>query len=278
MARQPIISQAKTSHVNLMIDTVIANAPPDALRSILRALLASNPQITHALEEEARKYLIRMSKLNVYPDSLTYLEKGKPAKELDLFLGHVRSMLGCGLGFESLRLLGILVKRASELESPDSAFQDRLAEIDGDIVQAATAINASLIDDFGTRDPTSEEKILRDDFVATLLNAHRHAMAQGKTFNFPRGLDSFDPTQSISGLLTPDGFDGLDSSCQLTPVETFQLGDALVPRIFMGLWQLSSPAWGSASQSKMMHQFRRHVNAGLTAFGTNNHVYAFNED
>ncbi|OAX79414.1 hypothetical protein ACJ72_06269 [Emergomyces africanus] len=49
-------------------------------------------------------------------------------------------------------------------------------------------------------------------------------------------------------------------------IERFPLGPFVVPRLFIGLWQLSSPAWGSAGKSKMLSQFQKHVNAGFTAF------------
>ena len=52
-------------------------------------------------------------------------------------------------------------------------------------------------------------------------------------------------------------------------IETFQLGPFVVPRLFAGLWQLSSPAWGSATRSEMLRQFQKHVDAGFTAFGEN---------
>lgn len=50
-------------------------------------------------------------------------------------------------------------------------------------------------------------------------------------------------------------------------IETFRLGDRDVPRIFGGLWQMSSPAWGTAPRSKIIKQFKKHVDAGFFAFG-----------
>jgi hypothetical protein len=70
-------------------------------------------------------------------------------------------------------------------------------------------------------------------------------------------------------------------------IEYFQLGSLSVPRMFMGelgehglgkilkiadrvilgLWQFSSPAWGTASTSKINKDFRKHVDAGFTAYG-----------
>lgn len=50
-------------------------------------------------------------------------------------------------------------------------------------------------------------------------------------------------------------------------LETVKLGGDIVPRIFMGLWQFSSSAWGTASRSMIHNDFRKHVDAGLIAYG-----------
>jgi hypothetical protein len=49
--------------------------------------------------------------------------------------------------------------------------------------------------------------------------------------------------------------------------ETFKLGDFTVPRLWTGLWQLSSNAWGTAPVSKIRQAMGRHVEQGYTAFG-----------
>lgn len=54
------------------------------------------------------------------------------------------------------------------------------------------------------------------------------------------------------------------------PSETFRLGPFTTPRIWTGLWQLSSNAWGSASVSKVRSGMARHVEMGYTAFGEYN--------
>ncbi|KAF9476559.1 Aldo/keto reductase [Pholiota conissans] len=53
--------------------------------------------------------------------------------------------------------------------------------------------------------------------------------------------------------------------------ETFRLGPFVVPRVWTGLWQLSSNAWGSASVSKVRHGMARHVEMGYTAFDMADH-------
>jgi hypothetical protein len=51
------------------------------------------------------------------------------------------------------------------------------------------------------------------------------------------------------------------------PKETFPLGPFTVPRIWVGLWQLSSNAWGSASAAKIRQAMARHIEMGYNAFG-----------
>ncbi|GJJ13970.1 hypothetical protein Clacol_008227 [Clathrus columnatus] len=50
-------------------------------------------------------------------------------------------------------------------------------------------------------------------------------------------------------------------------VETVRLGPLVVPRVFNGLWQLSSPAWGTAPVSKIKQEMKRYFDAGFIAFG-----------
>ena len=63
------------------------------------------------------------------------------------------------------------------------------------------------------------------------------------------------------------------------PAETFPLsiGDSLidVPRLWTGLWQLSSPAWGTAPASRIRKEMLKHVSKGFTAFGTRRFVTPF---
>ncbi|KAI0730180.1 Aldo/keto reductase [Fomitopsis betulina] len=56
-----------------------------------------------------------------------------------------------------------------------------------------------------------------------------------------------------------------------TSLRTFQLGPFRVPRLFTGLWQLSSNAWGSASTPKIRGQMAQYADAGYTAFDMADH-------
>ncbi|KAL5520204.1 hypothetical protein ACEPAG_9417 [Sanghuangporus baumii] len=49
-------------------------------------------------------------------------------------------------------------------------------------------------------------------------------------------------------------------------MEFTQLGPLTVPRLFVGLWQLSSNAWGTAPVSRIRAEMKRHVDEGFIAF------------
>ncbi|KAG9076733.1 hypothetical protein FS749_011443 [Ceratobasidium sp. UAMH 11750] len=52
----------------------------------------------------------------------------------------------------------------------------------------------------------------------------------------------------------------------MTALETTALGPFVVPRVWTGLWQLSSPAWGTAPAARIKREMQRHVREGYTAF------------
>ena len=52
------------------------------------------------------------------------------------------------------------------------------------------------------------------------------------------------------------------------PLEHFTLGQTLqVPRLWTGLWQLSSNAWGTASAASIRAAMAKHVERGYNTFG-----------
>ncbi|KAH9894998.1 Aldo/keto reductase [Cubamyces lactineus] len=55
------------------------------------------------------------------------------------------------------------------------------------------------------------------------------------------------------------------------PTETFHLGGIALPRLFTGLWQLSSNSWGSAPAAKIRRQMANYAANGYTAFDMADH-------
>lgn len=57
----------------------------------------------------------------------------------------------------------------------------------------------------------------------------------------------------------------INLSGRTVEIETFQVGPYQMPRLFSGLWQLSSPAWGSGSAESQGKALAGLVEAGLSA-------------
>ncbi|KIM37684.1 hypothetical protein M413DRAFT_448218 [Hebeloma cylindrosporum] len=130
-------------HVNLMVDTFIANASADDLRSVIRNLLATGPPgIAPAFGNAARSRL-RQTGTKPLPPPYTLFRKqtrdspATPLPHLHDALSRARSLYGAGMGFASLVVLASIVRATIGLEwEHDGEMPDILAVIDADIGQA----------------------------------------------------------------------------------------------------------------------------------------------
>ncbi|RFU81716.1 aldo keto reductase [Trichoderma arundinaceum] len=260
----------------MMTDTIIANLPADGLRVVMRSLLVLFPEITHAFECETKKYVEQrvMSSL-IGKDTMPSVPDLEKTQQI------ARSMLGCGLSFESLQLFQNLVSQAAILiprmnGSRLGELYTFLMSVDGDIVQAMTAVQKSLFIDTGARAMNNGERSLVETLHQSLTSCFSTLKTSKRDYPFGRSLVS---TAGILGLprpALPDAYQDLVDQISLTPSplqarETFQLNGRKIPRIFSGLWQMSSPAWGAASSSKIVEQFSTHVRQGFTAFDMADH-------
>lgn len=265
-----------TAHVNMMTDTIIANLPADGLRVVMRSLLVLFPEITHAFECETKKFVEQRA-----ISSIIGKDKKPSLAELNKTQQIARSMLGCGLSFKSLQLFQNLVAQGTVLisrTSDDSQYElfSFLTSVDGDIVQAMTAVQKSLFIDTGTRVMDNGEHALVEALYHSLTSCYDTLKTTEHDYPFGRSLIS---TAGILGLPRPTLLDApqdLVKQASMIPLpqqarETFQLNGRTVPRIFSGLWQMSSPAWGAASSSKIVEQFSSHVRQGFTAFDMADH-------
>ncbi|KLJ07018.1 hypothetical protein EMPG_17493 [Blastomyces silverae] len=286
-------SAARVAHVNLMTDTVIANLNPDALRVILRSMLAAdeNGQLTHQLQHHVQKYLRHDLQRTSVPALFSVTDKSTstasasssssaqptpvPTPELAKLRGRICSLLGSGLAFESLQLLAEVVRQSRTLElngrTPEGErLAEVLAAVDGDLVQALTAVQKVVTaNNWGKGEiPAARLQVLLN-LRADLEDCRERSEGLGVEFGLGRGsmmLENilsmiFNPAIEASTVATPSLLQGNERA-----IEHFQLGPFTVPRLFIGLWQLSSPAWGSASKSKILSQFQKHVDSGFTAF------------
>lgn len=288
-------TEAKTAHVNLMTDTVIASLPSEGLRAVIRAVITSEPTVVGEFERQAKKYLIKTSDVSTGPifDVRTEVSEGEATiivvtEGFYRMQGRIRSMLGCGLIFECLPLLAQIIKRSAELSissahAGEEGLLETLASVDGDIVQAITAVQKQVLTRTGSRPFTHAEGQILHDLLESLLACREEWKISIENFVYARSLIL------ISGILHRDvpsvkgpaaATDGIGNANDVnenggnsppSAIETFQLGETALPRIFSGLWQLSSPSWGVAPWHKIVKQFAAYVEAGFTAFDMADH-------
>ncbi|PFH48801.1 hypothetical protein AMATHDRAFT_81625 [Amanita thiersii Skay4041] len=130
-------------HVNLMVDTFIANASIDDLRSITRNLLSTGPAgIGPAFINAARARLVQTNAKAVPNYQLLFIRQTRdaeaaPTQQLYETLTRARKLLGAGMGFASLGLLTAVVRATIGLRWQDEGDMAAvLTAIDFDITQA----------------------------------------------------------------------------------------------------------------------------------------------
>jgi len=305
-------ASAKAAHVNMMTDTIIANMPPEGLRTILRGILGVDPKVTPKLNELAKAFLNATRPVS-FPQ---LFESGKSPSATPALLEiqqRYRCLMGCGMGFASMDLLVEVIRQFQEVvflegKGISEALMDTLAIVDADIVQSLTAVQKELLTRSGIRKMSRQETEVIVSLANRLIEIKQQASRLGKDFAFNRGLSRIQKIEGVSGLeisqqeskIVARTIPAVDAG----PIEYFQLGTSTVPRMFMGtcfgalwvlysdswvvlppsstlftyssrniltelvgLWQFSSPAWGTASTTKINKDFRKHVDAGLTAYG-----------
>jgi hypothetical protein len=90
-------SPAKATHVNMMTDTIIANMPPEGLRTVMRGLLGVNPRVTTKLNALAVEYLAATRPTTISP----LFEDGEAAPALFDWQWRYRCLMGCGICLKS---------------------------------------------------------------------------------------------------------------------------------------------------------------------------------
>jgi hypothetical protein len=263
----------------MMEDTIIANLPPEALRSVLRTLLGVDAKVTPAFRRITTEYLEKSKPVSVPAFFEPSGQKSTPA--FFEFQGRYRCLMGCGQGFQTLDALKEVINQARGLigAQPESEVaQETFAIIDHDIVQATTAVQKQILSSTGLRPLSDSETQTSKKLVAALVSCREQASLLKCEFPFERaksrvemlfgGLD-----HGTNGTNGTNGFKAISSPCltgfkaKPSKLETSQLGKSIVPRVFMGLWQFSSPAWGTASHSRVTADFRKHVDAGFVSYG-----------
>ena len=279
-ARRDSIGHVTKAHVNLMTDTIIANLPLDGLRSVMRSVLTTDPLFTSAFEAHTRKYLQKATIPTPEEFFACNEELGwHTTPSFDQAQQLVRAGLGCGLVFESLQQIRLIVDQAADVSiDPASTggqkLASRLISVDGDIVQAITAVQKALNEPTGQRGLTSAEQADIDSLYQSLLRCSDAWTRNNQEFFLDRSLSL---VAEVSGQYHPPDSSVEDAPTSVTNgydgslIETFELSGVTLPRLFSGLWQLSSPSWGVASRAKIFQQFSTFVHKGYTAFDMADH-------
>jgi len=259
--------RAKTAHVNMMTDTIINNVPAEGLRAIMRSLLAAHSEITPTFEDETRRYV-----QNVTLPKMQSAGTVSDLKTLETTQRTIRCMQGCGLSTQSISLMGNLALEALRL--PSHEINDGVfASIDGDCVQLVTAIEKGLLAAGLTTLPDKQKKLV-ESLRESLIECHEDAKTKDLDYPYGRALTATSILLDVPIPQFDDFLTGAQGHTQLKPLEvkeTFHLNGRSLPRLFSGLWQMSSPSWGSAPATKIIAQFSRYVSAGMVAFDMADH-------
>ncbi|VDB88467.1 unnamed protein product [Peniophora sp. CBMAI 1063] len=132
------------NHVNLMVDSFVANADADDLRATVRALLAStSPSTAVAFTKAARARLTKTHTAHVAPGSQLFAPDPShpgfvtPGPDITDVLRHARALYGSGLGLAGFELLLEVVQATRGLRwAENGPTGDLLAVIDADCCQA----------------------------------------------------------------------------------------------------------------------------------------------
>ncbi|KAF9446915.1 hypothetical protein P691DRAFT_776508 [Macrolepiota fuliginosa MF-IS2] len=144
-------------HVNLMLDTFIANASVEDLRAITRNLLATNPSsLTQSYKVCARNRLCRTDNTAELLSASLFQQREDsnyaPTPSLSELLSRTRKLYGVGLGSSSLPLLTAIVRATIGIRWRERGdTMTLLAVVDNDISQAVQStkeeIASGLVED-----------------------------------------------------------------------------------------------------------------------------------
>ncbi|KAJ3760630.1 aldo/keto reductase [Lentinula raphanica] len=260
-------------HVNMMDDVLISqrsSVPPDILKSSLRALVSQNSAAQKIFVEHVRVLL--KASLPAYA-SPSELFGDKPCYAQ--FLASIRCLFTSKMAIESFPYFTHFISSiplAHAQWHPNDPLFSALKQACGDIVQAIQALKE-------TRPKSTEE--LRERLLSlsnAISNCESYCLSNSLHFPFARAqLQVVDALQLIfpDAHLRQHHFNCVTNATGTMDVnvdgltydilEHIQLGPLKVPRILNGLWQLSSPAWGTASLDKQHTDFEQLIRAGFVA-------------
>ncbi|EMD32713.1 hypothetical protein CERSUDRAFT_118460 [Gelatoporia subvermispora B] len=188
-------SRPVLGHVNLMVDTFIANANLDDLRAIVRGMLATSPPtVASAFTAAARQRLVQTNATAPPSAGALFAVRpgdgmAEPKRELKEVLSRARTLYGSGMGFASLRVLAEVVRATVGLKWEEESDMDHiLAAIDADISQAIQSSREELEGErvTGLERVRGDVNVLRE----AVSESQKDTAARGIGFPFERGAAS----------------------------------------------------------------------------------------
>ncbi|KAK0431357.1 aldo-keto reductase [Armillaria borealis] len=255
-----------SGHVNMMDDVLISQLPTPLLRSALRALVSQGSAAQKTFVEHVRARL-RESTPAFPPARDLFKDQASSAT----YLSSTRCLFSSKMVQDSLLHLAHFLRCIPEAKirwNSNDALELTLEKACGDIVQAVQALKES------RPEPTLDLENLLRRLRSALTACQSYCYSNNLSYPFTRSLLQLEDVLALlypsstfkhfNSAIDPRIDVSVDSSVA-AKLEYFQLGPAKVPRLFNGLWQMSSPAWGSASSTKQNAALCELVRRGLVA-------------
>lgn len=257
-------------HVNMMDDCLISNLPPATLRSALRLLVSQGATTQRPFVEHIRAKFYESPPIFESAERL-FAGDDIVTPECLAYLAQTRCIFSCKLAQESLPYLEHFIKaipQAGVKWTESGTLAQTLQKFDGDIVQAVQALKESRPQPTPALLTALQNLITSIDHCSTYC---QNTVPSPLSFPFLRARRQL---RDVIAILFPSHQkpNSASNSQSLTSVnidnsklETTQLGPLKVPRLFNGLWQLSSPSWGSAGGKAQQEALLAATRWGLTA-------------
>ncbi|KAI1298204.1 putative aryl-alcohol dehydrogenase [Xylaria venustula] len=260
-------------HVNMMDDVLISNLPPEHLRSALRVLISQGSTTQQPFVQHIRQRILD-PKPEFTPAQVLFPGPDELTKECSRYLALTRCLFSSKMAQLSLSYIDHFIRSLYNARASwviGSELHRALESFDGDIVQAVQALKEN--------DPLRHDDLESqlDKLHSSLIECRRYCETHepgALEYPFQRSerqvadvLHIFFPHRPIHAAYqksTDDSLVELDIPVG-TAAETFALGPFVVPRLFNGFWQLSSPAWGAASSNSQDAALVQLLRASLTA-------------
>ena len=253
----------------------LEDIPSDTLRTCLRGLLGVSTANASVFVAIIRAALQSQTPSDALPDLTDVLAEPGPSPEFLDLLVSARVRFAAHLVRPALVYLSVLPEGIVKLQLQlhPGPLYDKLVEAGGDMVQAAQALKES-------DDRSEGTKHILETLIQRLLECREYCISSSSRqqflftpFPFARAVTQlidaahilYPRDSSVKAIKIPEYTTLHHPSVCKKPIAKVKLGSLEVPRLFFGLWQLSSPAWGSASEEKIMNELIELVSNGLIA-------------